>query len=346
MENPVFNELLVALPDWSARLKVLSARYPETYTPQPSRKRAPSLSICEDEPVQPCAKVTPAAEGSQAVTTVVGPHPLKQTPASAAAAAAAAEEKEKLQQRRETEVPQECPPPPKQMSKMNAKPTPPKAKFSAINGPQIYYDGEAQKALFDCWTTLNAKRGQLRKEMMGIRRKKMMSLPITDYGYSDESDEEDGESEKPKETPEEKQARLVEEKRKAEEERIRLEREKKAAEVLEYIDSCLDKAAKGCENAAFLWLKGEACSGHVNFIAGRMQEAVDRIKAEIAKAAEPKPEPVEKIEQDDEGLGDDDEGLGDDVYMEDAGQPQTIKVDSRPEHRIARPIRRAGGFVA
>ncbi|KAH8155754.1 uncharacterized protein LAJ45_00764 [Morchella importuna] len=327
MENPVFNELLVALPDWSARLKVLSARYPETFTPQPSRKRAPSLSICEDEPVKPCAKVTPAAEGSQAVTTVVGPHPLRQTPAAAAAAAAAAEEKEKLQQRKETE------------------PTPPKAKFSAINGPQIYYDGEAQKALFDCWTTLNAKRGQLRKEMMGIRRKKMMSLPITDYGYSDESDEEDGESEKKKETPEEKQARLEEEKRKAEEERIRLEREKKAAEVLEYIDSCLDKAAKGCENAAFLWLKGEACSGHVNFIVGRMQDAVERIKAEIAKAAEPKPEPVEKIEPD-EGLGDDDEGLGDDVYMEDAGQPQTIKVDSRPEHRIARPIRRAGGFMA
>jgi hypothetical protein len=333
MENPVFNELLVALPDWSARLKVLSARYPETVTPQPSRKRAPSLSICEDEPIPPCARVTPAAEGSQAVTTVVGPHPLKQTPA------AAAEEKERLQQRKETEVPQECPPPPKQMSKMNAKPTPPKAKFSAINGPQIYYDGEAQKALFDCWTTLNAKRGQLRKEMMGIRRKKMMSLPITDYGYSDESEEEDGESEgKPKETPEEKQARLEEEKRKAEEERIRLEREKKAAEVLEYIDSCLDKAAKGCENAAFLWLKGEACSGHVNFIAGRMQDAVDRIKAEIAKAAEPKPEPVAKIEQDD------DEGLGDDVYMEDAGQPQTIKVDQREEHHIARPIRRAGGF--
>lgn len=345
MENVVFNELLVALPDWSSRLKALSARYPETVTPQPSRKRAPSLSICEDEPVAACAKVLPAGESSQAVTTVVGPHPLKPTPA---ALAAAAEEKEKLQQqqkkKRESEVPQECPPPPKQMSKMNAKPTPPKAKFSAINGPQIYYDGEAQKALFDCWTTLNAKRGQLRKEMMGIRRKKMMSLPITDYGYSDESEDEDAES-KPKETLEEKQARLEEEKRKAEEERIRQEREKKAAEVLEYIDSCLDKAAKGCENAAFLWLKGEACSGHVNFIAGRMQDAVDRIKAEIAKAAEPKPESTGKILPD-EGLGDDDEGLGDDVYMEDAGQPQTIKVDQRPEQRIPRPVRRAGGFVA
>lgn len=163
-----------------------------------------------------------------------------------------------------------------------------------------------------------------------------MSLPAANYGYSDDESEEEAE-EKPKETEEERQARLAEEKRKAEEERRKAEREKKAAEILEYIDSCLDKAAKGCENAAFLWLKGEACSGHVNFIAGRMGEAVERIKLELAKASQPEKD----VEENDED--DDDEGLGADVDMEDVEQPLSRKMGGG--HRITRPIRRAGGFV-
>lgn len=303
MENPVFKELLTVLPDWSARLRVFSARYPETLEPAPSRKRGPSVS--DDE-------------GAEPVTTVVGPHPIRPV-------AEDLKQKEKV----------ECPPPPKQISKMSAKPTAPKIKFSAINGPAIYYDGEAQTALYECWTTLNSKRGLLRKEMMGIRRKKIMSLPAANYGYSDESEEDEEAEDKPKESEEQRQARLAEEKRKAEEERRRAEREKKAAEILEFIDSCLDKAAKGCENAAFLWLKGEACSGHVNFIAGRMGEAVDRINLEIAKASQPEKE-VEEAE-------DDDEGLGADVDMEDV-HPLPRKMDER--QRITRPVRRAGGFVA
>jgi hypothetical protein len=170
--------------------------------------------------------------------------------------------------------------------------------------------------------------------MMGIRRKKIMSLPAAGYGYSDEEESEEETEAKSKETEEQRRARLEEENRKAEEERRKAEREKKAAEMLEFIDSCLDKAAKGCENAAFLWLKGEACSGHVNFIAGRMGEAVDRINIEIRKALEPEKEVVV--------VEDYDEGLGADVDMEDV-KPLPQEVDG--EQRVRRPIRRAGDFV-
>ncbi|KAL0638608.1 hypothetical protein Q9L58_002334 [Maublancomyces gigas] len=306
MENPVFKELLTVLPDWSARLRVFSTRYPEVPEPPLSRKRRPSVS--EDEKL--------AAAAAEPVATVVGPHPIR--PAADDVVVKGGEE---------------LPPAPKQMSKMSAKPTAPKLKFSAINGPAIYYDGEAQTALYQCWTTLNAKRGLLRKEMMGIRRRKIMSLPTANYGYSDEESEEEVEVET-KETPEERKTRMAEEKRQAEVERKKAEREKKSAEILEFIDSCLDKAAKGCENAAFLWLKGEGCSGHVNFIAGRMGDAVDRINAEILKASQPEGE-VEEQE-------DDDEGLGADADMEDAEPSLPRKIDEM--QRIIRPVRRAGVF--
>lgn len=162
-----------------------------------------------------------------------------------------------------------------------------------------------------------------------------MSLPTANYGYSDEESEEEEEVE-PKETPEERKARIEEEKRQAEEDRRKAEREKKSAEVLEFIDSCLDKAAKGCENAAFLWLKGEGCSGHVNFIAGRMGDAVDRINAEILKASQPEGEVEEEKD-------DDDEGLGADADMEDAEPSLLRKIDEK--QRIIRPVRRAGVFA-
>lgn len=163
-----------------------------------------------------------------------------------------------------------------------------------------------------------------------------MSLPTANYGYSDEESEEESEETEAeaKETPQERKARMEEEKRQAEVERRKAEREKKSAEILEFIDSCLDKAAKGCENAAFLWLKGEGCSGHVNFIAGRMGDAVDRINAELLKASGPEGE-VEKEE-------DDDEGLGADVDMEDASPSLPQKIDG--VQRIIRPVRRAGVF--
>jgi hypothetical protein len=207
---------------------------------------------------------------------------------------------------------------------MAAKPTAAKHKFSSIDGPQIYYDGEAQQTFYDCWTTLNSKRGLLRKEMMTIRRKRVMTLPTHNYGYDDDSEEEGSDKESdqgPKETEEERLKREEEERKKAEEERLKAEREKKAAEVLEYIDSCLDKASKGCENAAFLWLKGDICAGHISFINSRMQEAVDRINLEIDKmkpVAPPAPAPAVE-----------DEGIGAEMDIDADDTPTTIALPPR-----------------
>ncbi|CAZ83026.1 unnamed protein product [Tuber melanosporum] len=240
---------------------------------------------------------------AMATTTVVGPHPLRtNSPA--------------------VEKKLECLPTGK--SKMAAKPTAAKHKFSSIDGPQIYYDGEAQQTFYDCWTTLNSKRGLLRKEMMTIRRKRVMTLPTHNYGYDDDSEEEGSDKESdqgPKETEEERLKREEEERKKAEEERLKAEREKKAAEVLEYIDSCLDKASKGCENAAFLWLKGDICAGHISFINSRMQEAVDRINLEIDKmkpVAPPAPAPAVE-----------DEGIGAEMDIDADDTPTTIALPPR-----------------
>jgi hypothetical protein len=207
--------------------------------------------------------------------------------------------------------------------KANAKPSSTKAKFSSITGPDIYYDGPSQKCFFECWTALNSKRGFLRKEMMQIKRKRVLTLPT--YGYSDSEEEEELEAEdESSEDSEEQRLRQEEEERqKAEEEKRRQEHEKKGV-ILEYIDSCLDKAAKACENAAFLWLKGEGCTGHVVFIVARMMEAIDRIHIEKNKD---KP----KI---DEGIDDEDEGFGDELeagdHFEDEELPHK-KAGQMPE---------------
>ena len=174
----------------------------------------------------------------------------------------------------------------------DAKPGSTKVKFSSITGPDIYYDGKSQKCLFDCWTALNAKRGVLRKEMMLIRRKKVMTLPPATYGYSDSEDEleaDDGtsslsskprESDAAAESPESRRRRLHEERLRAEEARKKEEDERRS-KVFEYIDGCLDKAARACENAATVWLKGEGCIGHIVFITARIMDAVHKIDAEL-----------------------------------------------------------------
>ncbi|KAI5849139.1 hypothetical protein BZA05DRAFT_316111, partial [Tricharina praecox] len=164
--------------------------------------------------------------------------------------------------------------------KMNLKPGSTKAKFSSITGPEIYYDGDSQKCLFDCWTSLNSKRGALRKEMMAIRRKKVMTLPTANYGYSDSDDELEADDSEKEDTEEDRLQREEEERQRIEEEAKRKEDEKKSKR-LEFIDGCLDKAARACENAAYLWLKGEGCMGHVVFITQRMMEAVQRIQSEM-----------------------------------------------------------------
>ncbi|KAF8246187.1 hypothetical protein K440DRAFT_526539, partial [Wilcoxina mikolae CBS 423.85] len=167
--------------------------------------------------------------------------------------------------------------------KMNAKPGSTKAKFSSITGPDIYYDGESQKCLFDCWTALNSKRGVLRKEMMLIRRKKVLALPTATYGYGDSDDELEADDASEKEETEEDRQRKVEEERLRLEEAKKKEEDERKSKILEYIDGCLDKAARACENAATVWLKGEGCMGHVVFITARMMEAVQKINTELKK---------------------------------------------------------------
>lgn len=279
MDSAILRDLQTVLPEWTTRLLLFApgeTRVVDPCAPESSRKalnrRASRLALNSQNP--------------QATTTLVGPAPLRpSTPSSA------------------TDVPsrklQEKP------SKLDAKPGITKAKFSSITGPEILYDGESQKALFDCWTTLNSKRGVLRREMMAIRRKKVLMLPMGgDYGYSDSEDDDDESSDKVEETPEEKEKREAEERRKAAEEKRRAEREAKVCTLFEYIDGCLDKAAKGCENAAFLWLKGEKDPGHMLWVNARMAEAVARIKAEL----EPPPQKMEVTV---------DEGFDDEMESED-----------------------------
>jgi hypothetical protein len=188
--------------------------------------------------------------------------------------------------------------------KMDQKPGSTKAKFSSITGPEIYYDGESQQCLFECWTALNAKRGALRKEMMTIRRKKVMTLPSANYGYSDSDDElEADDSGEEKEETEADRLRREEEERQRIEEEKKKKAEEKRSKLLEHVDGCLDKAARACENAAYLWLKGEGCMGHVVFITQRMMEAVHKVS--------------EELQPPDETLGDEakveDEGFGEDT---------------------------------
>lgn len=306
----VFEELLTILPDWSTRLRAISDKHTQALgeqtqssshtqpPPQNSRKRAAS----GPENDVPIVSTTPVAA---ATTTVVGPHPLRTDSPTV---------EKKL----------ECLPAGK--PRMAAKPTATKQKFSSINGPHIYYDGEAQQAFYDCWTALSSKRGLLRREMMAIKRKRVMTLPTHNYGYDDDSEEEGSDKESdqgPKETEEERLRREEEERKKAEEERLKAEREKKAAEVLEYIDSCLDKASKGCENAAFLWLKGDICPGHITFINSRMREAVDRINLEVDKM-----KPVEPLAPvvEDEGIGAEMDIDADDTPTANALPPQKMGI--------------------
>jgi len=188
--------------------------------------------------------------------------------------------------------------------KINQKPGATKAKFSSISGPDIYYDGESQKCLFDCWTSLNSKRGALRKEMIAIRRKKVMPLPTANYGYGDSDDDLEADDSDKEDTEEDRLQREEEERQRILEEQKRKEDEKKSKR-LEFIDGCLDKAARACESAAYLWLKGEGCMGHVVFITQRMMEAVQRIQAEIAQNTKPAVQ-VRELSLD-EGFGEDGE---------------------------------------
>jgi hypothetical protein len=229
--------------------------------------------------------------------------------------------------------------------KMNQKPGATKAKFSSITGPDIYYDGDSQMCLFECWTSLNSKRGALRKEMMSIRRKKVMTLPSASYGYGDSDDDLEADDSEREDTEADRMQREEEERQRLEEEKKKKEDEKKS-KLLEYIDSCLDKAAKACENAAYLWLKGEGCVGHVVFITQRMMEAVQRINQELVKVQPPIPE---KDGVEDEGFGEDAEGFDFDGHTSDeelphkpAGDRSGNRYQSGPLGSSTQPVEMAG----
>ena len=291
--NPVFRELLDVLPEWMGKLRAIGSKRSEasqtqsTTTPSPPqnfRKRAASengndpVTTSQQEDVRKSAG-SGVEDETTAVKVLAGPYPPRPKSPDA----------------KNVEI---TPFLPTGKLKMPQKPGG-KQKFSFINGPQIYYDGEAQRALFECWSALNSKRGLLRKEMMAVKRKRI----ILSYSFDDD-DEEEGAG-VPVETEEVRKAREEAARRKAEEDRLKAEREKAVAEVFEYIDSCLDKASKGCENAAFLWLKGDVCPGHITFINARMAEAVGRISSELEKV-NPKSKPVKPPAPsvaEDEGLG-------------------------------------------
>ncbi|KAF8545279.1 hypothetical protein BDD12DRAFT_811245 [Trichophaea hybrida] len=154
--------------------------------------------------------------------------------------------------------------------KMNAKHGSIKAKFSSITGPDIYYDGGSQKLFFECWTVLNNKRGVLRKEIRLLWQKKVHTLPTANYGNSDNELEADDELEADNglEADDELEADDTLERR---------DNEKKS-KMFEYIDGCLDKAKKACENAAVVWLKGEGCEDDVKFITAWITQAMQMIE--------------------------------------------------------------------
>lgn len=152
------------------------------------------------------------------------------------------------------------------------------ARFSRLTGPEIYYDGESQKLWHDTWMALNQHRGQLRKEMMAVKRKRIM-MPAAGFGYDSDDDlSPDDDEDEENESEEQKAKRKEEEKKKKEAEMKKAEEDKKKGEVLEYIDGRLDKASRAAENSAFIWLKGDGQAGHAVWINQRLEEALVKIR--------------------------------------------------------------------
>jgi hypothetical protein len=148
-------------------------------------------------------------------------------------------------------------------------------KFALTQGPEIFYDGESQALLFEFWSSVSLKRGTLRKETNFLKRSNAFLVPTFDYGYTvggfqtnddvlevdDESDDEERELE---------DARIQAQQR---------ENSRRLA-VLEHVNTCVEQALDACEKAAFLWLKGQGCAGHVVYITSQLNAAVDQINTE------------------------------------------------------------------
>ncbi|KAL0632317.1 hypothetical protein Q9L58_008797 [Maublancomyces gigas] len=154
---------------------------------------------------------------------------------------------------------------------VKAKPTTPKLniKFSTTNNCTIYYDGEAQTTLYQCWGIVNKAQGMLAKE---VRISKTRKFSAAAAALCDD--------EEPKE----------DERMATEEERQKGELEAQAKETLEFFNSCFKEVAKCCEDTAFRWLKGEDCSMYVSLMVGKVGEMV----GQIAKL--PKPSQLEEMD--------------------------------------------------
>jgi len=66
---------------------------------------------------------------------------------------------------------------PHNICRLDAKPPGSKTRFSSLTGPLVMYDGESQNMLFELWTSLNNKRGGLRREMMAAKRRQELAPP-------------------------------------------------------------------------------------------------------------------------------------------------------------------------
>lgn len=179
--------------------------------------------------------------------------------------------------------------------KLNSKPSSRVARFSTLTGPEIYYDGESQKVWHDTWMGLNQHRGQLQKIMRANKPKRLMLLSMDFGGDSDYSSEEDEDGEP--EPEEVKEQRREEARKQKEAEKKKAEEDRKKAEISEFIDNCLDKAARASENAAFIWLKGEGVAGHATWVVDRLQDALNKIHEVLGK---PEVEEDEGFEEADE----------------------------------------------
>jgi len=257
MDANVLGELVKVLPDWTNRLNELSSKFPQQtgivapVDPTPPEKPKDLL--------KPMAAVKPRSISSLISNEDSPPKEEKKKVVEAAPARDKTDSGAK---------------------KLNQKPSQNRARFSSLTSPDIFYDGDSQKCLFDCWTALNSSRGQLRKEMMLYKRKRIMALPTAGFDYSDSDSDEEEEEE---ETEEQREKRIAEEKRKMEIEKRKAAEDKKRSEILEFIDGKLDRAARACECAATLWLKGDGCTGHIVFINDRIQEAIERVQEELDK---------------------------------------------------------------
>ncbi|KAF8415364.1 hypothetical protein EV426DRAFT_515670, partial [Tirmania nivea] len=175
------------------------------------------------------------------------------------------------------------PPAPHGICRIEAKPDSSKTRFSSITGPVIMYDGESQRMLSELWTSLNIKRGGLRREMMTLKRRQELASPRMMPKIEVESETEaDGNSStgKDEEDDLEHSSEVLRLRLKMEREKMKLMNRRAGGRLrilLEGIDDNLDKACKVTETVAFVWLKGDGYAGYLKLIVGQLKDTAARI---------------------------------------------------------------------